>query len=87
MIWLLLWCSLGAIVGSVIGHRTARPTLGALLGVSCGVFGWLLLLGAEPRERALRPQPDSSVTTDLVPSADVGATPALPPIQWVAPTT
>ena len=88
MIWLVLWCGSGALVGSAIGRFTGRPALGAILGMLCGVFGWLMLIGADPRERAVRSPVASSLTTDVggVQSSElVGVAPSSP-IQGVAST-
>jgi hypothetical protein len=83
MIWLLLWCGSGAIVGSVIGQHKGRTALGAILGASCGVFGWLMLLGADPRERAVRSQLDCGAVVDGAPSPDIGGAGALAPSPLV----
>ena len=52
MSWLLLWCGSGALVGWAIGRSTGRTAVGVFLGTFCGLFGWLVLLAAEPREAA-----------------------------------
>jgi len=64
MSWLLLWCCSGALVGWAIGRSTGRTGLGVFLGAFCGVFGWLVLLGADPRETAARSHLD---TTEVSP--------------------
>jgi hypothetical protein len=46
---LALWCGTGAAIGTFLGIRTGRLAIGVVLGTFCGIFGWLLLLGAEPR--------------------------------------
>ena len=63
MIWLALWCGSGAIVGSVVGSFTGRPGVGTVLGTFAGPLGWLMLLGAEPRARAVRASPDVPAST------------------------
>ena len=65
MLWLVLWCGSGAIVGWAIGLFTGRRGLGVFLGMFCGVFGWLMLLGADPRERALNAHFDIGTNTEL----------------------
>ena len=53
MIWLLLWCGSGALVGSLLGASIGRVRIGMVLGMFCGVFGWLMLVSAKLRERDL----------------------------------
>jgi uncharacterized membrane protein len=45
---LVVWCASGALVGCAIGGRTGRSRVGLLLGAFMGVFGWVLILGAQP---------------------------------------
>jgi hypothetical protein len=47
--WLFLWCASGALVGWAVGARTGHRRAGWLLGSFMGVFGWVLVLGAQPR--------------------------------------
>src|SRR5215203_3005279 len=53
MVWLLLWCGSGALVGSLLGASIGRVRVGIVLGMFCGVFGWLMLVSARLRERDL----------------------------------
>ena len=53
--WLFLWCASGALVGWAIGTRTGHRRAGWLLGLFMGVFGWVLVLGAQPGHRASAP--------------------------------
>jgi hypothetical protein len=88
MVWLVLWCCSGAIVGWAIGLVTGRPGLGVFLGMFCGVFGWLMLLGADPRAPS---QLDSSAIVEArdAHSSEMGAGAAgsPSPIRSIAPTT
>jgi hypothetical protein len=49
---LAFWCGSGALVGASIGIVKHRPGIGMLLGTFCGIFGWIMLLGARPRQIA-----------------------------------
>jgi hypothetical protein len=90
MIWLALWCGSGAIVGYFIGRFTGRPAVGTVLGTFCGAFGWLIVLGADPRERAAHAppdRPDSAGPAEITSGVDdVGITQTLSPkpISWTA---
>jgi len=89
MMWLALWCAIGAAVGWAVGTFTGRPATGAILGTFAGPFGWLLLLGANPRTRAVGehadlPSPDEPVAVARVEHADVVEAPAPKPISWAA---
>ena len=85
MIWLVLWCGSGAVVGGTIGFFKGRPWLGGVLGMFCGPFGWLMLLGAEPRTRATGSLAGASASAST--AEDVGRVAVVPlaPISWVAP--
>jgi hypothetical protein len=85
MIWLVLWCGSGAIVGATIGHGKGRASLGGVLGMFCGPFGWLMLLAAEPRTRVTGSFTGASTS---VAAEDAGPAAVVPlsPISWVAPT-
>ena len=85
MIWLVLWCGSGAIVGWTIGHFQGRPWLGGVLGMFCGAFGWVMLLGAEPRTRATGSLADASTSASTAEDAGLAAVVPLSPISWVAP--
>jgi hypothetical protein len=56
-LWLVLWCASGGLVGWVLGARTGRGGVGLLLGTFMGFFGWVLILGAEPRAGSRSPLP------------------------------
>jgi uncharacterized membrane protein YfcA len=85
MIWLVLWCGSGAIVGWTIGHFQGRPWLGGVLGMFCGAFGWVMLLGAEPRTRVTGSLADASTSASTAEDAGLAAVVPLSPISWVAP--
>jgi hypothetical protein len=84
MIWLVLWCGSGAIGGWTIGHFKGLPWLGVVLGAFCGAFGWLMLLGAEPRPRVTASVGGTSTSVAAEDAAPVAVVP-LQPISWVAP--
>jgi hypothetical protein len=87
MVWLALWCGSGAIVGWMIGHSSGRPGLGAFLGAFCGPFGWLMLLGAAPKQRVVQAPSGSSVYVAVEEEhAEITAVDSPPPISWVAQT-
>ena len=84
MIWLVLWCGSGAIVGSTFGHVKGRASLGGVLGMFCGPFGWLMVLGAEPRTRVTGSFVGASTSMAAEDPAPAAVVP-LSPISWVAP--
>ncbi len=85
MIWLVLWCGSGAIGGWTIGHFKGRSWLGGVLGMFCGAFGWLMLLGAEPRPRMAESLTGASTSAAVAEDAGPAAVAPLSPISWVAP--
>ena len=84
MIWLVLWCGSGAIGGWTIGHFKGFPWLGGVLGMFCGAFGWLMLLGAEPRPRVAESLAGANTSVAAEDAGPVAVVP-LSPISWVAP--
>lgn len=86
MVWLALWCGSGAIVGSVVGNFTGRTGVGTVLGTFAGPFGWLMLLGGQPRSRAVcaSPRVPTSTATAETPSVEnVEIVDGHPP-QWIS---
>ncbi len=74
-----LWCLVGGVVGGSIGHSSGRLGTGLLLGSFCGVFGWVLLAGAAPRQRV--------TVAPALPEAGAlhsgdAAVPTLPTLPW-----
>ena len=68
LVLLALWCLVGGAVGGLMGNHSGRLGVGVLLGLFCGVFGWVLLAGAAPRQRATAasqiPEPVAARSTD-----------------------
>jgi hypothetical protein len=48
LILLVAWCTTGGAIGWLIGAPIGRSRVGLVLGSLMGVFGWVLMLGAEP---------------------------------------
>jgi hypothetical protein len=69
---LAVWCASGALVGGILGIPRGRPLTGVVLGTFCGVFGWLIVLGAAPRHRTAAPTPDDAPVGTDVADAPVG---------------
>ena len=44
-----LWLSVGPLVGAIIGSFKNQPIAGALLGLICGPFGWILAIISSPK--------------------------------------
>ena len=62
--WLAFWCASGALVGWLLVARSERGLVGSILGAFMGIFGWVLILGAQPRASAREP----FLTPDDVPA-------------------